>query len=84
VVDGAFPVLIRRVKTNIRGHVGVLAAKTRDSVGFAASDADCRSGVIVGGVHLEDCVAPEESPRPFSAARFGHEIERFYPGHFLP
>lgn len=83
-MDGAFPALIRRVPTNIQGHVGVPSAKNRGPAGFAAPDAECPLGAIVGAVELTDCVELDQSPRKFLDDRFGCEVASFYPEHFLP
>lgn len=84
VVEGAFPVLLRVQPTNVREHVGVLAAKNRDPAGYAAPEAECPLGAIVGSIDIVDCIELDQEPRRFLSHRFGRGIASFYPDHFLP
>lgn len=84
VVEGAFPALIRTQPTNIRGWVGVLAAKNPDPVGFTVEGQDLPRGAIVGAVELVGCVTLEGSAREFLQDRFGSQLAEFYPDHFIP
>ncbi len=82
-VEGAFPVLLRSITTNIRGWVGILAAKNPDPAGFHVEE-DLPRQAIVGAVEIGECFALKGDPRTFLADTFGGEVAKFYPDHFLP
>ncbi len=88
VVEGVFPVLVRRTSTHVRERVAVVARGVDHDALVDGKEPDSHEfpePAFLGYVEVADCVPVRgQSVALELRRRYGKEFAEFYPKHYLP